>query len=602
MGLLGCILGGCAHTAAPPATPAATPWVTARVGTAGIAEAPQLEDLAAAGTAGRVARLDRLLDLLDAARFGGDSGARSALWEALGGRSPQRGAAATAEAVRRLLDEALAIEDAAESDPLPVDTEEFLASALALLTTDVATPHSAQDLATRNLAYRNLLDRGHARVADNARWRLYDHVRGTLEGACEAPSDRRTQVAAQAVYAEQTRLPVPVWSPASLVALLEARRASLAADPQWRHVVERRRAQDEALGQRVLARLPPAWSPRWPAPTLAQTVPASGRDRPVLLVEKDAVVLGAGRPAQLRLPLRGDAAALKAALKDLGRDAKTAALTGFMPPSLASARVRALLDAAAAAGFNAFGIAVSTSEGSQTFGTLPLLVAQRGATTALAQALEAAPIVVTVAERGIIVTVDGAPLASEPASLGRFRERLDLVARAYPRSRTVRVEIGDGVEYGAAVDVFAAIVAGPQAPFSAVGYLAGAKPVRPRPPGGRGVEQRAALASPSHSALEQAFPLLRGDQATLEAFTAEMKTCLPELAVAPPAEGILVRLRFEAHRFDTVTLPRAAVAALGASATAQQRYRDCVRAVGHSVVLQQHADRVTVGVRYDWQP
>ncbi|MGB1277142.1 MAG: hypothetical protein ACPG77_15465, partial [Nannocystaceae bacterium] len=60
----------------------------------------------------RVYRLDRLLDLFDAARFSSDRDMREHLWIGLGGGATQSGEGATRTAILRMLDEALALEDA----------------------------------------------------------------------------------------------------------------------------------------------------------------------------------------------------------------------------------------------------------------------------------------------------------------------------------------------------------------------------------------------------------------------------------------------------------------------------------------------------------
>src|SRR5690606_24776971 len=102
----------------------------------------EIETLAALATGdpqARAVRLDRLLDLFDAARFGQDEDARETLWGGLGGHATGVGEQASREATERLLQEALALEDAARSaadDP----TGAFAADAIMLLSADLQPP------------------------------------------------------------------------------------------------------------------------------------------------------------------------------------------------------------------------------------------------------------------------------------------------------------------------------------------------------------------------------------------------------------------------------------------------------------------------------
>src|SRR5690606_17133776 len=137
------------------------------------------------------------------------------------------------------------------------------------------------------LAHRELAASGHPRIADNARWRLYDHVRGTLAGATAAPAAQRGDIAVQAMYA--TRDSVEVWldgtrssdltSPRpgvdELCALLDAHRTAIAREPRWQPVLEARAAADAALHDTLRSMLPAPRDPAWPA----VSVPA-GRGSP----------------------------------------------------------------------------------------------------------------------------------------------------------------------------------------------------------------------------------------------------------------------------------------------------------------------------------
>ena len=150
----------------------------------------------------RLARLDLLLDLLDAARFADDPGAREQLWLGLGGTASARGDAATRDAGTRLLGEAIKL----DSGPLDDDARSFIAGVITLLSADLGLIGAADDLAIRTAAYREVAATGHPRAADNARWRLYDHVRGCLQGAIAAAQERRPEVAVHALYVREDSL------------------------------------------------------------------------------------------------------------------------------------------------------------------------------------------------------------------------------------------------------------------------------------------------------------------------------------------------------------------------------------------------------------
>jgi hypothetical protein len=99
-----------------------------------------------------------------------------------------------------------AIEDLAgqnNSDALDEAEQRFVADAIMLLSTDMFLPDTAEALITATLAYRVLAEDGHPRIADNAHWRLYDHVRGVLEGAVEIAPAMRADVLVHALYAER---------------------------------------------------------------------------------------------------------------------------------------------------------------------------------------------------------------------------------------------------------------------------------------------------------------------------------------------------------------------------------------------------------------
>lgn len=211
------------------------------------------QPISGAGAAARVARLDALLDLLDAARFADDADARERLWVGLGGTPRARGPEATRDASVRLLSEAIQLDI---TPGLDEDAHDFVSGVIAVLSADLVVLGAAEDLAIRTAAYRAVAEHGHPRAADNARWRLYDHVRGCLVGARRlgpagaSPRDRRPQ-------------PIcPRGQPRSLARRPGRARPEPAAEPRGC-----RRCSPRPATRWVSTPAGPAWWPAAPAPT-----------------------------------------------------------------------------------------------------------------------------------------------------------------------------------------------------------------------------------------------------------------------------------------------------------------------------------------------
>ena len=144
-----------------------------------------------------------------------------------------------------------------------------------MLSADLQPPPSADDLSIRTLVHRTLAEQGHPRIVDNARWRLYDHARGTLQGAVEQPPEQRLPVAVQALYVERDSVEDlladtaphahPPWpTTEALWGLVQAQAGSLRAVPRWTAVIERREPDDQALHETLRASLPAARRDDWP--------------------------------------------------------------------------------------------------------------------------------------------------------------------------------------------------------------------------------------------------------------------------------------------------------------------------------------------------
>ena len=610
---------GCAGHAGRTAPPeaVATGWVQeALVGEV----AGDLERLQALGDAGppeRVVRLDRLLDLFDAARFGEDEYARETLWAALGGHPAGIGTAATRDAIRLLLEEALAIEamtqeSEAEASAPDADQIAFLTDAIMLLSTDLQQPATADDLSIRTLAYRELVYRGHARITDNARWRLYDHVRGTLAGATSAAPEHRLDVAVQALYARHesvepwlqdvaphARPAAPV--PDTLWAVLEEQRAALAQDPRWMPVLQIRADADAGLRDTVVSVLPAPRDTTWPMPELPRGVARPESGAPAVIAEAGAVRIDAGRPQERRLPLQADVADLADALQGaLAQDGRGVLLLS-VDPVLPSPELHHLLRGIRRAQTSSLELAVREpriDDGEPVVVALPLHVARSADATVGTQALVQARVSVHLTGRGPHFAVDGQPLGpsvADPADLPGTVARL---RRAYPRERIVRLTLSSDVLYQQLVDLLVALEGGQDPAFGSVGWWAGGGPPQGDPSAAHDarLRRRAALGIRDPQVrIDQPYPLQEDDQARLESFAKRAAGCLPELEVELPKDAgrIAVRLRFEERVLASVEPIRVRAPAARIEALAE-----CVQEEALGLRLRGHKERLQIEVSY----
>lgn len=600
-------LSACAHGSA------AKKGASARfIGAAATEIAPdEVDRLAALGKGSgdeRAVRLDRLLDLLDAARFGGHGGAREAMWDALGGHATDRGPEATREALTRLLQEALALEERAS---LGDDTRLFVRDAIALLTTDLETPGNADDLAVRTLAYRTLAEQGHARLRDNAEWRLYDHVRGTLAGAIAAAPESRTDVAVQVLYAERESLepeladaPVherPLWiGGTALVGALAKHRDALAGLPTWQALVAERTDDDDELRRTVLATLPAARSEDW---TLALRPRGTGTAEslaPVLRVGGGRAEVDAGRPQARSITLADDvepfADALRASLAQDGRGIVLLAAD----PEVDAVTVRRVLRALRRAHAARVELALREPHAKKDVGTvvtaLPLEIVHGRGDGAGALAIASARVHAHVGADGVRFTHDGRVLQTAVRGAAELATMLERVARAYPRERTLRITIADDAAFAVLVDLLAGTVGGTKPRWSAVGWLPDdAKPsAKASAAADAALQLRAELASSRTAVrIDQPFPLAGDDQGRLQLFAEQLWRCVPELElVVPASKTIELELVFEGGHAKKVAVkplakvPAAKLKALGA----------CVEDEAFGLRLREHADRLTIGI------
>ena len=565
----------------------------------------------------RLARLDLLLDLLDAARFADDPAAREQLWLGLGGTASARGEAATRDASTRLLGEAIKL----DSGPLADDARSFVAGVITLLSADLGLIGAADDLAIRTAAYRDVAADGHPRAADNARWRLYDHVRGCLQGALAAPQERRSDIAVHALYVREDSLAAwlddravhaqsPPPSADELLALMLGPRDALAADPRWITTVKRRLTGDSQLAALVRESLPAPRDPTWPLAAVPQGTARRDSLLPIVRIDDRRVSVDLGRP-QLREAERGAPELVRAVEAALARDGRGALLL-VAPPMLPSPALnsitRTLLDARVAR----IELAVreprvptrDTGDAGDVIMQLPLELLRETDQGPAAVLLRGARVHLHLAGRGARLALDGRWLApagpSGSAGSGQdLAAQLAQVRLAYPRERMITVQLGDDVLYQQLIDLLHALVGGPRRSFEVAAWRPGAAPppaattARALAAEARRLDNRAALGREgARVSLQQAFPLAASDQPRLETLAHNLLRCLPELeAPLPAGDPLRLDLRFDEGRLARLIVlkPRARVPADRLAAA-----QACAELEARGFRLREHRDAIAV--------
>jgi hypothetical protein len=570
----------------------------------------QLATLAEQGLTGRLIRLDRLLDLFDAARFGADEYARETLWTALGGHPVGIGSEATRDATARLLEEALAIDAAAREHGALDDSQlGWLADAIMLLSADLERPASAEGLSIATSAYRQLAQDGHARVADNARWRLYDHARGTLEGASQAAPGRRLDVAVQALYAQRESVErwladgpdVPPRPGADeLWDVVERQRVALAQVSRWAPVVRERAQQDDALHDTLRSVLPAQRDPAWPAPEVDAGTAVPDAGGPVVLVQAGLARVDAGRPQARSLKLESDAAdpakelerALAAAVSADGRGTILVAVD----PDLPAPQLQTVLRAIRRAQISRVDLAVreSGSEGTPRLLALPMVVARSSDGTQELAALRSSRVAVHLDGRGAVLAADDRPLRADTSRDSELRQWSQTLAEAYPTERIVRLTLGSDVSVRQVLRVLRAFEGGPEHRFAAVGWWAGGAPPSGRPDADedRRVQLRASL-SRATVQLEQPYPFKVRDQSKLDAYAQQLRECLPELETSS-TKPMRIAIQFDEGRVVEVAAPK-----IRASKDRVAAFEECASSAALGLRLANHRDRIDVTTVFD---
>jgi hypothetical protein len=545
-------------------------WIDADpVGAATEADPERLTALANAGLRGRVLRLDRLLDLYDAARFADDQPARESLWLALGGHASTTGIEASREAVLRLLDEAYAIEDlalqtSAEQSGLSDAEQRFVADAIMLLSTDMFLPDSAEALITATLAYRVLAEDGHPRIADNAHWRLYDHVRGVLEGAVEIAPAMRADVLVHALYAEREDISAwlddlapharpPLPSPSELWALLEQHRDALAGIDRWQPVLSTRAQREHDLHETVMALLPRPRESTWRLVALARGTAAAESLAPVVVLDPGRVVI----ESRAFEPGAVDLAAFEGLLARDGRGILLLASAPDVPAPEYAATLRALAEARTTTielAVHEPALPRSESEGKtddhgMVVVALPLYVARPEDVGHGARALRSSGIHVQLSGRGPRFRVDGRWLGASPTLPSDLIAFIEKLHRAYPRQHAVSLSLAPDVQHQQLVDLLAALAGGRSPTFMAVGWMPDAT-IEPQPVADPAAERTlAARFELADAGIEMGVgPAPPGVQAQdwvrIVSAVETLRPCVPELEAPLPKPGLALRLEF----------------------------------------------------------
>lgn len=528
-------------------------------------------------------RLDRLLDLFDAARFSGDPQLRDAFWAEMG-ENPARteGAVASRNALSLLLEEAYTLE---ERGGLDETGERVLADLIQLLATDLHRPAEAEDQQVQTLVYRQLAIEGSPRVADNAAWRLYDFLRGTADAAVRAPADRRPFIVSHArlaVDGERDDVTAPP-SAEQLATWLEQQRSRLAAFPRWADVVKARDVADAELAEQLAAVLPAQRFAEWTLYPLPAATTKQDSLAPVLYVSsKSSAIDPTEAEPRTGLSPRSDelASTLRQSLAQDGRGIMMLVCDPEEPASVFSSA----LELAASQAVDRIEFAVREDQ-TAPVRVLPLALARPGPSPGSQAFLEAK---LRLHLDGGMVTVvrEGKnPLASSPRSLPDSVEFLRGLATAFPDERAVALTVSRRVSVTQLLDL---LVIAHAAGLGTLGLVVDGRSL-PEAAGGltERVELRTRLVS-AKVALDQPYPLPKGDQQAVEAGIAQVTRCLGELGMRPRAGAVGLRLSFEEGvgeaTFSMKRVPK----------EARESFEACATKALDRVRLREHPDHYTM--------
>ncbi|TPV95530.1 MAG: hypothetical protein B7733_09765 [Myxococcales bacterium FL481] len=590
----------CAHSPRRSQVPAAPNWIDGSL--AAVAIDPEQQQLAALANdpsaAAQLARLDRLLDLFDAARFGDDPAPRRALWSALGDTPISRGPQGTQAALTALMEQAWRVED---QHDLSGDAAKFLADLIMLVSVDLHHPQDTEDLRIRADAYRDLAQHGHPRIADNARWRLFDHVYHVLDATSEARPARRREIVAHILYTSQSdiaaylvpgpsghRKDLPTAS--QLVGELDGQRRSLVQIERWRALVERRADHDRDLVETALAALPAPRTTHWAVPMVPT---GSGRPdplAPVVLAGPQHVIIEPRTPTERQVSYASEdlAELLRAQMTRDGRGRLLLAAA----PDLPTENLSAVLDATDKAAASTLDLAVlepaGSADGARRVTVLPVQL-YRPDDSLAARPFTASRLHVHLDRASASLWADGR-LVPAPAGLVA---RVDLARSAYPHERVLTLSLGNSVGVSDLVEHLVPLIGGTSPRFSAIAWI----PQAPPPPDASQsaediIERRLATLSAAGSPrLDQPYPLREQDQATLTAFGEQVHQCSAELEDARAARRCIVEVEFANGVLQDVE-----VRARPAGRAARLAMQSCVFDVGATLRFRDHRDRFSVRI------
>jgi hypothetical protein len=363
---------------------------------------------------------------------------------------------------------------------------------------------------------------------------------------------------------------------------------------------------DDELERTVLATLP---APR--PDDLATLVRPRGTGQreslaPVLRIAAGHIEIDLGRPQSRTLPLSDDdvgevAERLRAALAQDGRGIVLLAATRDVPAPELRRALRALRRAQA--GRVELAIAEPHGEGGNVVTALPLELVRDDDPGAGAQAMMASRIHAHIGGRGVELAIDGKWLAQIPEGPQALAQRIEALAKAYPRERTVRVTIGPDAGFEQIVDASIALEGGATPRFAAVGWA----PDESRPPGSgdpkvdRLLAERLAWADLRKVDIEQPFTLAGEDQARLRSFADAVPKCLPELqAPRKAAQPVEVRMTLAEGRVAAIEPGK--IAGLEPKGKAMDALRSCLQDEGYGLRLREHRDTIAVTLKISARP
>ena len=619
-----CSVGGKRAVNSPEGVQGPLPWNARELGAipgAGALPAPN-------SLAEELVRLDLLLDLFDAARFGPDAAAAELLWTQLELTAPAHGAGATRRAITAMLDRALSIETAAEGR-LDENSSHFLSSAIQLLNVDANLPHDAETLELQLLALRDLSTAGHPRVADNARWRLYDHVRDALSAAPTMSGARRMDVGLHALLAQEESL--GPWlgdggphdlalrpGAEQLVALAKNQLEALEQRPEWKSLARQRGSRDEAL----FAAFAAAW-PDPPRARLPRLAAGSGRAEsglPRLLITARGLSWTTDGKVH---PFGFSDTDTREGLRKFA-DAGGMSLFVDADETLPAPDLAAALRATANTGVQVLELGIRESRArvddargelsDEVWTQLPLRIVGANDHGPETQAFREGRLELEISGRGAWLWADGLLTHEQALSGEALSGALEALKRAYPKEAGLRVRLHPDLRYPQLLDALVAALgradAAPGTHFRALAWLPDqGLPVHEGAQPERGAQLLAARLWQTQQQWElevvQPFPMRPEDQGRADAMAQRAKSCWVELGLGEKHRDKLGAVELTVQLAEGGVLEHDfAFRFLGATRgpkldpVAEKRTHECLKAETQRLRLPSHRDAFEMTFRH----